>query len=149
MKLIPEDPESFSSIAEDSRPAKRLNDKFQQRCRKSGGRKKKKTRKGSTYVNWLEPFLFRRIKAAARIAGGPNMSVRHIVKELHRQDHKTFARISPNTINAWIDRSGPAARWSAAVLQRAERGHEPGHTNGGRKGIFVSNDPAITQAITH
>lgn len=113
-------------------------------------------------MNWLAPFIFPRIKAAARFARGPNMSVRHIVMELHKQDQKTFARISPNTIDGWIDRSGPVPRWSDAVLKRAARGHEPGHTNGGRKGIFVSdftgsliidslgfqkNDPDVCQTL--
>ena len=75
---------------------------------------------------------------AAKVAGGPNMGVRLIINELKWQDYKTFKHISPSTLNTWIDHTGPVPWWSDAVLCRVERGYEPGHTNRGRKGIFVS-----------
>lgn len=115
MKLIREDTENLTSIAEDSHPARSLKDKFHDQNRKSCGRKKKKSCLSVKYVNWLVPFLFSRIKLAAKIAGGPNMGVRLIVKELKWQDYKTFKSISPNTIETWIDRSGPVPRWSDSV----------------------------------
>lgn len=100
-------------------------------------------------MNWLNPGTFRRIKLATLAVGGPNMSTRAIVQELQRQDNKLFSKLSPATVEGWIDRSGSVTRWSDKVLARAKHGNNPGHSNGGRKGVLVSKLHKVILADSH
>ena len=69
------------------------------------------------------------------------MSPSEIVKEARKIDPHLFAGLSRSTVHGWIDRSGDSPRWNDNVLRRIEqgKGNEPGHQNGGRPGILVSN----------
>ncbi|KAG6914641.1 hypothetical protein DXG01_016182 [Tephrocybe rancida] len=134
------------AVPELSRPEHSLKMKFTDQCRKPQGRKLTSQRHPVCYINWLSPFLFRQIELAAKHVGGPWMSTWLIVKELHRQDSAIFNRLSPSTIEAWIDRTDEAPRWSDAILARAERGHDPGHNKGGRIAIFKKH-PEVADTI--
>jgi hypothetical protein len=126
------------SIAELSRPAHALNQKFMEKRRKPQGRKSKNDDQQTKYHNWLTPFLFTQIESAKVTSGGPRWSTRSIVKELKKRDPKTFQGLSRTTMDKWIDRTGDKPKWSEKTLERVKRGNDPGHANGGRKGIFVS-----------
>ncbi|KAJ7687531.1 hypothetical protein B0H17DRAFT_1300752 [Mycena rosella] len=78
---------------------------------------------------------------------GHSMSSRAIEKILKAKNPAVFERISHTTIEGWIDRGGGKARWSAAVLARAEKGNFQGHPNGGRRGI-LANRPDVADLIT-
>lgn len=41
-------------------------------------------------------------------------------------------------MDGWIDQSGDKPHWSDTTLERIKKGNEPGHANGGRKGVLVS-----------
>ena len=63
--------------------------------------------------------------------------------------HYTLPKLNPNAVNSWIDRSGNFARWSDKVLARDKRGNNSGHSNGGRKGIFVRKLMAMVLRDSH
>ena len=84
-----------------------------------------------------------------RKPGGPNMSVRAIVRELRHQDHALFSKLNPNTVDSWIDQSDGIAYWLDKILVRAKRGNDPGHSNGGRNGVFVSKLKATVLKDSH
>jgi hypothetical protein len=126
-----------SSIAELTRPARALKKKIKAGNKKPQGQKKTKTVEDAKYHNWFSPFTWSLIEKASRNAGW-EMSASAIVREAKRIDAVTFANLSRTTVIGWIDRSGDTPRWTDSVLQRIERGNDPGHNNGGRIGILVS-----------
>lgn len=65
------------------------------------------------------------------------MSATEIVQKLKASDPETFAGLSRSTVYDWIDYSGTHPCWKASVLERVERGNDPGHSRGGRRGILV------------
>ena len=77
------------------------------------------------------------------------MSVRAIVRELQRQDHALFSKLNPNTVDGWINQSDGIAYWLDKILARAKHGNDPGHSNGGRKGVFVSKLKATVLKDLH
>ena len=125
-------------VAEVTRPARSLKEKFKKQIQKPQGRKQKHEPRAARYVHWLSPLLWPKIKMAAKVAGGPTMSSRSIVHYLKRQDSKTFSLLSPSTVEGWVDRTGDKPRWSESVVRRLQQGHQPGHSKGGRRGILVS-----------
>lgn len=125
------------SIAELSRPARSLKEKFKAKVRKVSGRKRNNTEKPAKYHNWFTPFLFKQIEDARITSGGPTWSTRAIIRELQKKDFATFKGLSRTTINGWIDRSQNKPRWSEKTLERVRKGNEPGHVNGRRKGVLV------------
>jgi hypothetical protein len=127
------------TVAELSRPANTLIKKFKDKNRKPSGQKRTKEDKPSKYHNWLTPFLFTQIEQARIAAGGPRWSTRAIVHELNKKDQRSFGNLSHTTLNGWIDRSGSKPKWSETFLARLKHGNEPGHSNGGRRGVLVSN----------
>src|SRR5882762_9324428 len=126
------------SVAELSRPAHSLNAKFKEKVRKPSGQKSKNKEKHTKYHNWLTPFLFKQIEAARITSGGPKWSTRAITRDLQKKDFGTFKGLSRTTMDGWIDRSGDKPRWSDTILERIKKGNEPGHVNGGGKGVLVS-----------
>ncbi|KAH7903292.1 hypothetical protein BJ138DRAFT_1020875 [Hygrophoropsis aurantiaca] len=64
------------------------------------------------------------------------MSPAEIVKILHTTNWKFFKKLAPQTLGAWIDRSGKVPRWSDATLRRVEKGNKPGGLTT-RVGILV------------
>ena len=57
--------------------------------------------------------------------------------EVRPRNIQNFKSLSCTTIDAWIDRSGDAPKWSSKTLERIKRGNEVGHANAGRKGVLV------------
>jgi DDE superfamily endonuclease len=75
-------------------------------------------------VNWQHPLLWSQIvQATAKVGYG--MSPLAIATELKRRDPEQFARITPQVIGAWIDRSGTRPVWKPEVIQRAQNGNQP------------------------
>ena len=126
-----------SSIAELTRPARALKKKIKAENKKPQGRKKMKTTEDAKYHNWFNPFTWSLIEKASRNAGW-EMSASAIVREAKRIDAVIFTNLSQTTVIGWIDHSGDMPRWTNSVLQCIERGNDPGHKNGGRLGILVS-----------
>ncbi len=73
----------------------------------------------------MTPLLWSIISRAA-IVTGPKMSPTEIVKELRKKDNVLFSKLAPQTLGAWIDRSGDAPRWSDQTMRRVEQGNRPG-----------------------
>lgn len=88
-------------------------------------------------MNWHTPFIWSQIETAAR-AVGVKMSSTEIVKELQKRNPDTFSRLRHSTVNEWIDRKDGRPHWKEKVMVRVKRGNNPGHKNGGRRGILVS-----------
>jgi hypothetical protein len=76
-------------------------------------------------TNWMNPFLWDSIEKAAKRAGY-QMQPAEIVKELHKLDCKMFHKLAPQTVGAWIDRTGNHPQWSDATLERVKRGNKLG-----------------------
>jgi len=73
----------------------------------------------------MAPLLWEQIdKHACR--NMPGMSPSDIVRDLKKFDPILFAKLAPQTLGGWIDRSGDKPRWSQRTLDRVERGHRPG-----------------------
>lgn len=134
-------PSNFTqaSIPELTRPARSILAKHKSKTRKPQGRKATKTTRPAKYHNWHTPACWSQILLAGKEVGW-EMSATEIVRALKRRDPIMFAGIQRSTVNSWIDRSGPVPRWKATALAPMENGtsNEPGHTNGGRRGILVS-----------
>ena len=124
-------------VAELTRPARSLKETIHTKNRKPQGRKQKNKPRPAKYHNWLTPFCWTQIVIATKQVGW-RMGASDIAKKLKSQDPVTFDKISRNTIEGWIDRSGSKPRWKESVLRRVEDGNNPGHSNGGRRGILVS-----------
>jgi hypothetical protein len=73
----------------------------------------------------LNPFLWASIENAARQAGY-QMNPLEVVKELHKLDGKVFKQLAPQTVGAWIDRTGDCPCWSDKTLERIKQGNKPG-----------------------
>lgn len=125
------------SIAELSRPAHSLKEKFKAKVRKASGRKRKNTERPAKYHNWVTPFLFKQIEDAKITSGGPTWSTWAIISELQKKDFATFQGLSRTMINGWIDQSQNKPCWSEKTLERVKKGNQPGHINGGQKGVLV------------
>ena len=104
----------------------------------SRDRKKENQPRPARYTNWHAPFLWSQIKQAAiETRLGTRMSAVDIVRHLKHKDTEIFAHLRPSTVDGWIDKSGPRHEWKTSVLLQAERGHDLGHSKGGRRGILV------------
>lgn len=127
-----------SNIAELSRPGRAEKEIARNKNKKPQGRKRVHHPKDAKYTNWHSPFLWSQIENAAKHPSvGYAMSASKIKNLLALRDPKTFGHISHNTIDGWIDRSGPRPRWSDSALRMAENGNRPGG-QGGRTGVLVS-----------
>jgi hypothetical protein len=73
----------------------------------------------------MSPLLWTTINRVATSLG-PEMSPSEIVCELKKINNFQFAKLSPQTLGAWIDRSGIVARWSDQILERVAAGNRPG-----------------------
>jgi hypothetical protein len=72
-----------------------------------------------------------------------------LVQYLKKKDPVIFKGLAHSTVEGWIDRTGKP-RWTEAALCMAELGNHQGHSNGGRKGIFVRTFPSsIYHTLTH
>src|ERR1700720_4711329 len=131
-----------SSIAELSRPARAEREVARNKNKKPQGRKRVHQPKDAKYTNWHSPFLWSQIEDATRHPSvGYAMSASKIKQVLAVKNPKLFGHISHNTIDRWIDRSGPRPKWSDSALCMAENGNQPGG-QGGRTGVLVSVTPS-------
>jgi hypothetical protein len=124
------------NIAELTRPARDLKGKIHTQKRKPQGRKQTHKPRPAKYNNWLTPFCWTQIVVVAKQAGR-SMGASDIAMRLKKRDPVTFAQISRNMIEGWIDRSSGKPCWKESVLRRVEEGNSPGHNKGGCRGILV------------
>ena len=113
------------NVAEQSRPRRALKEEIRAANDTPQGRKKTTMYQPAKLTNWMNPFLWDSIEKAAKRAGY-QMRPAEIVKELHKIDRKMFHKLAPQTVGAWIDRTGDRPRWSDATLERVKRGNKPG-----------------------
>ena len=133
--LISEPQASGISVPEVSRPNRVFKEELRQ-ARGPAGRPHEVAYHPSVLTNWMTPLLWSMISRAATVVG-PKMSSSDICKELKKKDPILFAKLAPQTIGAWIDRSGGIATWSDRTLERVNRGNHPGGLKT-RVGILVS-----------
>jgi len=129
-----------SQVPELTRPARNLKAKIHSKNRKPQGRKQKHKPRAAKYHNWLTPFCWTQIVIATKQVGW-QMGTSDIANRLKKRDPATFSRISRNTIEGWVDRSGVKPQWKESVLRRVEDGNNPGHSSGGHRGILVRVRP--------
>lgn len=98
-------------------------------------------------TNWMTPLLWSIISRAA-LRAGPGMRPAEIVKECRKIDTVLFAKLAPQTVGAWIDRSGERAVWSSKTLERVEKGNKPGGTTT-RVGVLVRKSSSQSGQLTH
>lgn len=113
------------NVAEQSRPRRALKEDIRAANDTPQGRPKTTTYQPAKLTNWMNPFLWDSIEKAAKRAGY-QMRPAAIVKELQRIDGKIFHKLAPQTVGAWIDRTGDRPRWSSVTLERVKHGNAPG-----------------------
>lgn len=67
------------------------------------------------------------------------MGASAIVTAAQKLDPVLFAALRRTTVDSWIDRSQDKPRWKDSVLKKIEQGNDPGHKNGGQRGVVVSS----------
>ena len=107
-----------------SRPHRAFNEQLRQ-DRPKVGRPRINEYQGAVLTNWMSPLLWTTIDRVA-ISLGPEMSPAEITRELKKLNHSQFAKLAPQTLGAWVDRSGAVARWSDRTLERVATGNRPG-----------------------
>jgi len=133
------------NILELTRPARNLKEKIHAQNRKPQGRKRKHKPWPAKYNNWLTPFCWAQIVIVAKQVGW-QMGSSDIANRLKSCDSVTFAQISCNTIEGWIDQSSAKPQWKETVLKWVEDGNNPGHNRGSHCGILVCSR---TEAVHH
>ncbi|KAI0308595.1 hypothetical protein OF83DRAFT_219369, partial [Amylostereum chailletii] len=131
--------------SERSRPHRAF--KIEQRATKDNrGRKRKHEDKQAQTSNWTNSLLFEQIIRAGREAG-PRMRPTEIVKILQRRNPNDFAKITPQVIGRYIDRSSSLPKWKPSVLNRVKdrAGAKPGGHNT-RSGVLDAY-PALVNDI--
>ncbi|KAF8193422.1 hypothetical protein BJ912DRAFT_241100 [Pholiota molesta] len=134
-----------TSIAELSRPARALKEKFKAAVQKPQGRQRTNLPRPAKYHNWFSPFLWSQIEKAKKHAGW-DMKASAIVAAAKKIDPVVFKGLSRTTVEGWIDRSGKVPRWTENVLRRIQQGNNPGHNKGGQRSV-LSRYPAVCEAI--
>lgn len=129
-------------VAELSRPGRAFSEKTRNKSKHK--RKRKHEPQNAKYTNWFTPFMWTQITIAARQAGH-KMSATEIVRILKSKDPSTFRGLNRSTVYDWIDYSGTQPCWKQSVYERAEKGNDPGHSKGGRRGILVSLIVSVCQ----
>ena|SRR6266545_2445058 len=112
------------SVAEMSRPYCSFKEQDRQ-DRSKVGRPQIHEYKSAVLINWMSPLLWTTISRVATCLG-PQMSPLEIVHELKKINSFQFAKLAPQTLGAWIDRSGTVARWSDRTLERVTSRNRPG-----------------------
>lgn len=74
------------------------------------------------------------------------MSPSEIVWDLKCYDPVSFERLAPQTLGAWIDRSGDKPQWSARTLAYVQKGYRPGGETT-RIGVLIKCPEATTSTI--
>jgi hypothetical protein len=65
------------------------------------------------------------------------MSPKEILTELQKKDPVLFAKLAPQTVGAWIDRTDESPKWNVHTLERVDHGNHPGGLKT-RVGVLVS-----------
>ncbi|KAJ7196687.1 hypothetical protein GGX14DRAFT_672342 [Mycena pura] len=145
------DDDDATGVAEKSRPARHIEERYKKKNRThNSGRKKTRETRDRVYTNWMSPFLWSQILVAGRVTKDiQGLSATKTVAHLKKTDPSTFAGLYPSTVQGWFSRLEDGTRvWSEAVLERAQnQAHTPGHDRGGRKGA-LSAYPELVEAIT-
>jgi hypothetical protein len=132
-----------SSIAKLSWPGRAEREVAWNKNKMPQGQKHIHQSKDVKYANWHSPFLWSQVKDATRHPSvGYVISASKIKHILAVKDPKLFGHILHNTIDEWIDHSGPRPKWSDFALCMAENGNWPGG-QGGRTGVLVSATPSF------
>jgi len=128
-------------MAEMSRPQRAFKERLRQ-DRPKVGRPRINEYQGAVLTNWMSPLLWTTIDRIA-ISLGPGMSPSEITCELKKLNYSQFAKLAPQTLGAWIDRSRTVARWSDRTLERVAAGNRPGGLTT-RVGVLVrSSVPSV------
>jgi hypothetical protein len=73
----------------------------------------------------MAPLLWEQINKFTR-KNMPGMLPTDIVQDLKKFDPVLFAKLAPQTVGGWIDRSGDKPCWTKRTLEQVEKGHCPG-----------------------
>ena len=112
------------NVAEASRPYRTFKEEVRQQ-RGAVGRPYMVEYKPAVLVNYYNPLIWFHIARVGEYCR-PQMSQAEIVRELKKIDPVVFAKLAPQTLGAWIDRSGESPHWSDKTLAQVERGNSPG-----------------------
>lgn len=137
-------PPGTLNVAEASRPLREATEHERQQ-RGLVGRPRVKEYKPAVLVNWMAPLLWEQIEKFAR-KNMPGMSPSDIVRDLKKFDPILFGKLAPQTLGAWIDRSGDKPCWTTRTLERVKKGHRPGGITT-RVGILVKYPDATEKII--
>jgi hypothetical protein len=121
--MLISEPSSSSNLAEATRPNRTFKE-LRRRERTEVGRPRVIEYKEATLTNWMSPLIWSVIDRVSK--HHPKMRPAEIVHELKLKDSVLFAKLAPQTLGAWIDRSGNHPAWSKKTLQRAAQGNNPG-----------------------
>jgi hypothetical protein len=128
------DKPNVNKMAEVTRPARQIEQRYKEKNRTHrSGRKKLHEPHERVYKNWKTPVLFAMILEAGRkTKTSRGLSSTAIAKHLQAREPKIFADLSATTIQAF-------QIWKKSVLESAKvNGNTPGHDKGGRRGALVS-----------
>lgn len=73
------------------------------------------------------------------------MSPSDIVQDLKKFNPILFEKLAPQTLGAWIDRSGDKPHWTTCTLECVKKGHRPGGITT-QVGILIKY-PNVTEKI--
>jgi hypothetical protein len=121
--LLISEPSSSLNLAEATRPNRAFK-KDTRHKRTDIGRPRTKVYKEATLMNWMSPLIWSVIDRTSK--HHPEMKPNKIVHALKLKDPVLFAKLVPQTLGAWIDRSGNRPVLSKKTLQRVARGNSPG-----------------------
>ena len=109
-------------------------------CQNRGpaGHSHEKLYKKAILTNWMMPLLWTHIDRTAKCVG-PQMGPSEIIWELWKLDAVLFQKIKPQTISAWIDRTGENMCWSDKTLEQVKRANKSGGLMA-HVGFLMSNE---------
>lgn len=121
--LLISEPSLSLNLAEATRP-NRVFKEEKRRERSEVGRPCVNVYKEAVLTNWMSPLIWSVIDRVSK--HHPKMKPAEIVHELKLRDPVLFAKLAPQTLGAWIDRSGDNPVWGKKTLERVERGNSSG-----------------------
>ena len=116
-------PPSSLNVAEATRPNRAFKED-KRHAQTEVGRPRVKEYKEAVLMNWMSPLVWSVIDRVSR--GHSRMKPTEIVRELKLKDPILFAKLTTQTLGAWIDRSGDRPVWSEKTLERVGKGNKPG-----------------------
>jgi hypothetical protein len=122
-KVVVSDSISLFNMAEATRPNRAFKEE-KRRERTDVGRPRVNEYKEAILMNWMSPVVWSIIDRVSK--HHPKMKPSEIVNELKLKDPILFAKLAPQTLGAWIDRSGDRPVWSERTLEWVATGNRPG-----------------------